>query len=99
MRITHIYHSHTYLLPIPPDNFRYMARVFVTYPRISTSQAAILSTIISIQAGSTLCQMKFTIAVISHVGKLKDMYLMRFLSFRTVSILILRYIFKTYVNV
>ena len=73
-----------------------MACVFVTYPRISTSQTAIPRTIISIQAGSTLCQMKFTIGVFSHVGQSKDEYLMRFASFHTLSIFILRYILKPY---
>ena len=42
---------------------------FVTYPRMSTGQTAILRTIISKQADSTLCKITFTKAVISHVGK------------------------------
>ena len=45
-----------------------MTRNFVAYPRISTGQTAILRTIISKQADSTLCKITFTKAVISHVG-------------------------------
>ena len=75
-----------------------MTRDFVTYPGISTRQTAILRTIISIQAGSTLCQMKLKIAAISHVGQLKDVYLMRISSFHTLSIFILKCTFKHYVD-
>ena len=37
-----------------------VTRYFVTYPRISTGQTAILRTIISKQADSTLCKITFT---------------------------------------
>ena len=70
-----------------------MTRDFMAYPRIFTSETAILRTIISIQASITLCQKKVTIGVISHVGHLKDVYLMQFASFHTV-----RSILITYVN-
>ena len=72
---------------------------FVAYPRISTSQAAILRTIISKQADTTLYQMKFTIAVSSRVDKKKDVYLMRIASYHNVFIFILKNTFITYVYV
>ena len=72
---------------------------FVAYPRISTSQAAILRTIISKQADTTLYQMKFTIAVSSRVDKKINVYLMRIASNHTVFIFILKNTFITYVYV
>lgn len=76
-----------------------MTRYCVTHLGISTGQAAGLKTIISKQAVSTLCQMKFTTAVISHVGKLRDVYSMRFASFYNVFIFSLKHTFVAYGDV
>ena len=100
MRFKHIFTIFTHIsFPCWQTTSITMTCVFVTYPRISKSHTAILWTSISIQADSTLCEMKFIIAAISHLGHLKDVYLMRITSVHTVSIFILRHILITYVCV